>query len=308
MRCYRGWCRGNAASRAGTGTEVTEQSVECAIWPGSPATKIQVTDGRRIRRLRSERADGAYAITLDAERYLSGIDDRVKARLTTWLVDQRLQGDEEPVVTHDVIDYAIARRPLTVDERAERLLRFLGAQSDALGAHLTVSRTPILAWTESTDVREAFQLEDYLDAHGLIKGRTMSGPEILTASVTIDGHRQIANEAASTDSAQVFVAMWFHENTDSAYSHGIEPAIRDAGYRPLRIDQKEHLNKIEDEIVAEIRRSRFIVADFTQGDGGARGGVYYEAGLAHGLGLPSFLPAARIASTSYTSTPITTTT
>ena len=83
--------------------------------------------------------------------------------------------------------------------------------------------------------------------------------------------------------------MWFHETTDSAYSQGIELAIRDAGYRPLRIDQKEHLNKIEDEIVAEIRRSRFIVADFTQGDDGARGGVYYEAGLAHGLGLPVIL-------------------
>ena len=83
--------------------------------------------------------------------------------------------------------------------------------------------------------------------------------------------------------------MWFHESTDPAYSQSIAPAIRSAGYRPLRIDQKEHLNKIEDEIVAEIRRSRFIVADFTQGDDGARGGVYYEAGFAKGLGLPVIL-------------------
>ena len=152
-----------------------------------------------------------------------------------------------------------------------------------------MSRAPILAWTESTDVREAFELEGYLGELGLIADRTMSGPGVLTARLTIEGHRQIANEAGRADSAQVFVAMWFHENTDSAYSHGIEPAIRDAGYRPLRIDQKEHLNKIEDEIVAEIRRSRFIIADFTQGEGGARGGVYYEAGFAHGLGLPVIL-------------------
>ena len=32
---------------------------------------------------------------------------------------------------------------------------------------------------------------------------------------------------------------------------------------PVRIDQKERLNKIDDEIIAEIRRSRFLVADFT---------------------------------------------
>ena len=29
-----------------------------------------------------------------------------------------------------------------------------------------------------------------------------------------------------------------------------------------------------------------MVADFTQGKTGARGGVYYEAGFAHGLGIP----------------------
>ena len=61
--------------------------------------------------------------------------------------------------------------------------------------------------------------------------------------------------------------------------------IEDAGYEAVRIDEKEHTNKIDDEIIAEIRRSRFVVADFTQGKDGARGGVYYEAGFAHGLGI-----------------------
>ena len=80
--------------------------------------------------------------------------------------------------------------------------------------------------------------------------------------------------------------MWFHESTDEAFERGIKPAVEDTGYRPLRIDQKEHLNKIDDEIIAELRRSRFLVADFTHGSDGARGGVYYEAGFAHGLDLP----------------------
>ena len=67
---------------------------------------------------------------------------------------------------------------------------------------------------------------------------------------------------------------------------GFEPGIRKAGYDPVRIDQKQHVNKIDDEIIAKIRRARFIVADFTQDESGARGGVYYEAGFAHGLGIP----------------------
>ncbi len=75
--------------------------------------------------------------------------------------------------------------------------------------------------------------------------------------------------------------MWFDKSMQSAFGDGIRPAIEDAGYTPLRIDQKEHANKIDDEIIAEIRKSKFLVADLT----GNRGGVYYEAGFAYGLGL-----------------------
>ncbi len=80
--------------------------------------------------------------------------------------------------------------------------------------------------------------------------------------------------------------MWFDPSMDEVYREGIAPGVRDAGYEPLRIDNKDHNNRIDDELIAEIRRSRFVVADFTQGTLGARGGVYYEAGFAHGLNIP----------------------
>ena len=41
-------------------------------------------------------------------------------------------------------------------------------------------------------------------------------------------------------------------------------------------------DRIDNEIVALIRQSKFIVADYT----GQRGGVYFESGFAQGLGLP----------------------
>lgn len=97
----------------------------------------------------------------------------------------------------------------------------------------------------------------------------------------------IALEAQpNTESTNGFVAMWFDDSVRPLFTEVIEPAIVETGYEPLRIDNKEHTNKIDDEIVASIRASRFVVADYTAGDTGARGGVYYEAGLAHGLGLP----------------------
>ncbi|MBX7207918.1 MAG: nucleoside 2-deoxyribosyltransferase [Verrucomicrobiaceae bacterium] len=84
------------------------------------------------------------------------------------------------------------------------------------------------------------------------------------------------------NSATGFVAMWFSGEMVPVWEKAFYPAIKAAGYSPLRIDKKEHNNKIDDEIMASIRGSRFIVADFT----GERGGVYFEAGYAGGLGKP----------------------
>jgi hypothetical protein len=91
-------------------------------------------------------------------------------------------------------------------------------------------------------------------------------------------NEQWANTRGAT--SQVFVAIWFDEQLKEPYKMGFAIAINNAGYDPVRIDRKEHDGKIDDQIIAEIRRSAFVVADFT----GHRGGVYYEAGFAHGLG------------------------
>ena len=76
------------------------------------------------------------------------------------------------------------------------------------------------------------------------------------------------------------------------------PESKTLVYKALRIDKEEYLDKIDDKIIAEIRRSRFLVADFTHTDietcqneeerkkAGARGSVYYEAGFADGLNIP----------------------
>ena len=76
--------------------------------------------------------------------------------------------------------------------------------------------------------------------------------------------------------------MWFDDRTIKAWLHGIKPAIEQCGYRPVRMDAEEHNEMIDDQIQAEIRESRFLVADLT----GQRPGVYFEAGLAIGRQIP----------------------
>lgn len=89
----------------------------------------------------------------------------------------------------------------------------------------------------------------------------------------------------SSLSNSVFVAMWFAPEMTSVYESAIKPAIeaKECGsYKAFRVDNHEHNNDITDEIIAGIKECRFMVADMT----GYRGGVYYEAGFAKGLGKP----------------------
>ena len=82
---------------------------------------------------------------------------------------------------------------------------------------------------------------------------------------------------------RAFVAMWFDESLDDAYNNGIAPGIRVAGYLPRRMDRIDFVGEtIDDRMLAEIRESRFVVADLT----GRSPGAYFESGFAMGLDLP----------------------
>ena len=236
----------------------------------------------------SPRAAGGFVVPEPlVNSDVKGMTEEQKARLTTWLIDQRNQGSEQPTITSSVIEHVKSRSPLGVHERATRLLRFIAGLANAIGEEVEVDENThsAYAWSESTAWGEIEYLIRYLEKIGWMEGHhTLGG--MFYGTVTVAGHSQIAEQATIFDSSQSFIAMWFHESTAEAFEKGIKPAVEEAGYEPLRIDQKEHINKIDDEIIAEIRRSRFLVADFTQGPDGARGGVYYEAGFAHGLGIP----------------------
>ena len=75
--------------------------------------------------------------------------------------------------------------------------------------------------------------------------------------------------------------MWFDASTNEAWLSGFEPGIKAAGYRPVRLDKEDYVGGVTDEIMTQIRRSRFVVVDYT----GHRNSVYFEAGFAAGLGL-----------------------
>ena len=260
----------------------------CRIWgPSYPATGY-INQEPSYSIVDSPRAGGRYKFLGHAKLYLGELDHGAKARLTTWLVNQRMHGDELPEVTEAIISHVKAKPPLEVYERADRLLQFIAEETGIVGDYVQISPEDsdvACAWSESVDWREVYYLLGYLKDKGWLQTGTFA-ENMFKGWVTVDGYSRIAEQRINVDSSQAFVAMWFDDTMTAAYGDGIELGITDTGYEPLRIDRKEHINKIDDEIIAEIRRSRFLVADFTHGKDGARGGVYYEAGFAHGLNLP----------------------
>ena len=286
------------------------RETQCLIWPEQRATQVLLEEWipEAPSVLDSPRAGGSYkADTATVGRLrIAGNDltGRHRAKITTWLVDQRRLGNTNPTLTRAVIDAAETARPLSVHERADRLLRFLADETANVGETVRVvnpshgqmlGRSDVseagrilwlsLAHSESTGLGEVNFLQEYLIQKGWIALYGPHGNGTGQFVVTVEGYERIAEQEVNRSSDQVFVAMWFDPSMNDPRDNGIKKAILNTGYAPRLIDEKPDVDKIDDEIIGEIRRSKFLIADFTHGDKGIRGGVYYEAGFALGLGL-----------------------
>lgn len=194
----------------------------------------------------------------------------------------------------DIEHITTIQRPPSLEQRALRVLRHL---HQSLGPGRLFQPTPPdaadpnepadPAWLARSWCRDGlefqFLLRDVLvKALGWLEEVELQHGWPAAYRLTAQGVMRLESGAASESARTGFCAMWFDPSLEALWQAVIAPAIQAAGYEPVRLDKKDYNHSIDDEIVAEIRSCRFVVADLT----GHRGGVYYEAGLAHGLGLP----------------------
>ncbi len=285
---------------------VSEDKEACLIWGVPVESKLCQADSSVLVK-GSDRVGCSYvaehhAAQALASPYFDGPEDkRAKARLVTSILDRHELGESEPRVTVNDIDAARGASDLPVDIRAERLLRLLASMSDPAGRKIPMSavvKDLALAWTESLETSELSYFETYLRELGFLKpAENLQADEPMRPGeentfyhswiVSVEGHERVSAIQRNVDVSQAFVAMWFDDSMDEVYEKAIAPAVDAAGYNPFVINRNEgDLRILDDQIIGEIRRSRFVIADFTHGEDGARGSVYYEAGFAHGLGLP----------------------
>lgn len=122
---------------------------------------------------------------------------------------------------------------------------------------------------------------------GLIEGRdstSKEGMNMIGISLTYDGLAKVieANDQP-IQSKKCFIAMSFSENMKET-RQTIKSTVISLGYQPILIDEihyESHLT-INDVLIAEIKKCKFMIADFTD----HKHGVYFESGFALGLKRP----------------------
>jgi nucleoside 2-deoxyribosyltransferase/predicted RNA-binding Zn-ribbon protein involved in translation (DUF1610 family) len=139
------------------------------------------------------------------------------------------------------------------------------------------------------DRNELETVLSYLVGEGYIHELPGGTAEETDYTLSRKGYERLRQVKLPDVSKTCFVAMWFTPEMQMIYDQAVKPAIEfiekgqtESRFKAIKIDNVEHINDINDEIIANIRRSRFMVCDLT----GYRGGVYFEAGFAYGLGLP----------------------
>ena len=281
----------------------------CLIWRNTPCDEINRHSESLNRCFSSARAGGRYCITRMAEEILKGALDQkgnqLQATLSRWIYEKNLLG-ETPEISSGIVTEAKKWRVPPVSKRIDYLLKFLGSKTKVIrqaipqSPEMQAATLVSLEQLPSDDLLGLMKLSEEMGYIRILKDiiSAVAKNEAIAidysggtlenfAQITAKGYQRLEElEGTQATTDQAFVAMWLDKSMDKEWNDGFEPAIKDAGYRPLRIDRKEHNNKIDDEIIAEIKRSRFLVADFTSKHEKVRGGVYYEAGFAQGLNIP----------------------
>jgi hypothetical protein len=228
---------------------------------------------------------GTYVIEPLAEAHVRALQFAPRRHLLSGVVRNASDAGRNIGVTLTNVDSLVsaARLPATPLDALDPVLEFAARNTPNFAARFTIRKHDFPKFF----LRSADELLAILEA--LVRlGRLEpilypSDNTRWESQVTIAGWQHLESiRASSTNSRQAFVAMWFDRGVDAAWLDGIRPALLECGYHPFRADSKEHNDQIDDLIVAELRRSGLIIADFT----GHSDGVYFEAGFGMGRGTP----------------------
>jgi nucleoside 2-deoxyribosyltransferase len=207
-------------------------------------------------------------------------DKSPNRKLSAWIRERNERGDQVAFTKEGMIESTLASipdyRPL---EKELKLLQALERRSGTPGDTVKLNLKEDFPLAYASGPEELTFYLQALEQRELIESTSLGGDTVITAAGWdyLDRHASDLEEKT-----QGFVAMSFSAAMKPMWTDAIKPAIQNAGYTAYRVDEEPHSDNIIFRIMAEIKNSRFVVADVTE----QKNGVYFEAGYALGLGLP----------------------
>ena len=225
--------------------------------------------------------------------------DDSKQLISAWLRLQNKRGNNRFFIGDNFVkeDWFKNLRnmgfPQTVNEKLNGLLKaYADITRDDYNKIVAVGQYPELV----SDIA-AKNLDEIKGLNRLLAELEYIGPDLAhidsRVRLTAKGWLRIddlSKSISTSDSA--FIAMWYNPLTARFREAAIQ-AVTACGYKPVIVDDTEFNGFIMDEVITLIRQARFLVADLTcmpeednktEVTGGVRGGVYWEAGMAYGMG------------------------
>lgn len=176
--------------------------------------------------------------------------------------------------------------PKTIGEKIDKILLGLAKLSDCIGNQLQLSdgHMKSLFFVKRHLPDNKTQSDNPLEQINVL-AQYMSDQKYIKYTdwkyvLLPEGWKRVDDlQKNQTDSKHAFIAMPFSDDTKTL-REAIRQGVIAAKYIPRFIDEKEHNNQIVPEILYEIRKSEFVIAELS----GHNNGAYYEAGYAAGLG------------------------
>lgn len=257
--------------------KILEKCPFCEESVDAPFSGLAASHGYQVNCPRC----GKYVIDTDAYTKLSNssLTCRQGANISGYLRENK----GFIINSSEIVDNLLKIKTPSFHERADKLLLALEGKTEYAGHVLMGNKTwRTLGWCLNND--ELNEILLFLKETGRIISESDLREPIPEVKIVAEGWKHLEQlKKVNADSLQGFVAMSFKIEM-MPVQEAILQGIRDAGYKPHILNNSDYNGKIDDEIISQIRRSRFVLADFT----GHRPNVYYEAGFAQGLGIEVF--------------------
>ena len=224
----------------------------------------------------------AYGFETDLEL---AYDKEKFYKVSSWIREQNDEFNITPKIDEKKFNEILEMKDKTIQEKFDLMMIHLPKDNDFI--ELT-EEILIKCWIKKgEDLDRFFQKamdEDYI--LGKLSNVISPGYHFpLFKGFTFDGLQYLESlDQPNKSSKNIFVAFNFEEGLSEIFNTYVKEAIEALGfnYTIVTQDTTTHNKAISDEIIAKLKSSRIVIADFTN----HRNSVYFEAGFAMGMKIP----------------------